>query len=168
MVPSETFWCFDTVQLFFVLLASTTYIGSVLFRASAFTGAKLASGVPAVVGRFGPSTVSIFWTDPRCPSSARAINIKTSKKTWLTSCQHHELHCLADVIFYRRLTVFQCYLSAIMHELNNSLCIWFPPLHMCILRTFRHHWSQFVIWDPVRGILKNEIQQARQKWRKNN
>ena len=31
-----------------------TYIGSVLFRASAFTGAKLVSGVPAVIGRFGP------------------------------------------------------------------------------------------------------------------
>ena len=39
----------------FVLLASAskTYIGSVLFRASAFTGAKLASGVLAVKGRFG-------------------------------------------------------------------------------------------------------------------
>ena len=61
-------------------------------------------------------------------SSARTINIKTSKKACLTSCQHHELHCLADVIFYRRLTVFQCYLSAIIHELNNSLCNWFPPL----------------------------------------
>ena len=38
----------------FVLLASAskTYIGSVLFRASAFTGAKLASGVPAVIGHF--------------------------------------------------------------------------------------------------------------------
>ena len=34
--------------------ASKTYIGSVLFRASAFTGAKLASGVPAVIGHFGP------------------------------------------------------------------------------------------------------------------
>ena len=30
------------------------YIVSVLFRVSAFTGAKLASGVPAVIGRFGP------------------------------------------------------------------------------------------------------------------
>ena len=30
------------------------HIGSVLFRASAFTGAKLASGVPAVIGHFGP------------------------------------------------------------------------------------------------------------------
>ena len=39
-----------------VLLASASkkYIGSVLFRASAFTGAKLASGVPAVIGCFGP------------------------------------------------------------------------------------------------------------------
>ena len=35
-------------------LASKTYIGSVLFRDSAFTGAKLASGVPAVIGHFGP------------------------------------------------------------------------------------------------------------------
>ena len=60
--------------------------------------------------------------------SAHTINIKTSKKSCLTSCQHHELHCLADVIFYQRVTVFQCYLSAIMHELNNSLCNWFPPL----------------------------------------
>ena len=34
-------------------LASKTYIGSVLFRASAFTGAKFASGVPEVIGRFG-------------------------------------------------------------------------------------------------------------------
>ena len=42
-------------QLFVWLAsASKTYIGSVLFRASAFTGAKLASGVPAVIGRFGP------------------------------------------------------------------------------------------------------------------
>ena len=40
----------------FVLLASAsnTYIGSVLFRTSAFTGAKLASGVPGVTGRFWP------------------------------------------------------------------------------------------------------------------
>ena len=30
------------------------YTGSVLFRASAFTGAKLASGVPTVIGRFEP------------------------------------------------------------------------------------------------------------------
>ena len=36
------------------LLISLAYTGSVLFRASAFTGAKLASGVPAVIGRFGP------------------------------------------------------------------------------------------------------------------
>ena len=34
--------------------ASKTYIGSVLFRASAFIDAKLASGVPAVIRRFGP------------------------------------------------------------------------------------------------------------------
>ena len=42
-----------------VLLDSTskTYTGSVLFRASAFTGAKLASGVPAVIGRFGLNRV---------------------------------------------------------------------------------------------------------------
>ena len=38
------------------------------------------------------------------PPLAREI-LKRAK-----SCQHHELHCLADVIFYRRLTVFQCYL----------------------------------------------------------
>ena len=80
-----------------------------------------------------------FLTDPRCRSSACMIHIKTSKKSWLTSCQHHELHCLADVIFYRRRTVFQCYISAIMHELNNRLCNWFRPLQMCILRMFRHH-----------------------------
>ena len=30
-----------------------TYVGSVLFRTSAFTGAKLASGVQAVIGCFG-------------------------------------------------------------------------------------------------------------------
>ena len=40
---------------FFVLLAS--YIGSVLFRALAFTDAKLASGVPAVIGHFDPNRV---------------------------------------------------------------------------------------------------------------
>ena len=34
--------------------ASKIYIGSVLFRASAFTGAKLASGAPAVIGHYGP------------------------------------------------------------------------------------------------------------------
>ena len=34
--------------------ARKTYIGSVLFRASAFTGAQLASREPAVIGRFGP------------------------------------------------------------------------------------------------------------------
>ena len=34
-------------------LSCKTYIGSVLFRASPFTGAKLASGVPAVIGSFG-------------------------------------------------------------------------------------------------------------------
>ena len=40
----------------FVLLASAgkTYIGSVLFRASALRGAKFASGVLAVIGLFGP------------------------------------------------------------------------------------------------------------------
>ena len=45
-----------SVTTLFVLLASAnkTYIGSVLFRASAFTGAKLASRVPAVIGCFGP------------------------------------------------------------------------------------------------------------------
>ena len=48
------------IPIFFLYLAcllasaSKTYIGSVLFRASAFTGAQLASGVPAVIGRFGP------------------------------------------------------------------------------------------------------------------
>ena len=61
-------------------------------------------------------------------SSARTINIKTNKKACLTSCQHHEMHCLEDVIFYRRLTVFQFHLSAITHKPNNSLCNWFPPL----------------------------------------
>ena len=30
------------------------FIGSVLFRVSAFTCAKLANGVPAVIGRFEP------------------------------------------------------------------------------------------------------------------
>ena len=95
-------------------------------------------------------------------SSARTINIKTGKKSWLTSCQHHELHCLADVIFYRRLIVFLCYLSAIMHELNNSLCNWFPPLHnMCILRSFRHHYNQFVIWNPMRVILRKRYKASK-------
>ena len=37
-----------------VASASRTYIGLVLFRASVFTGTKLASGVPAAIGRFGP------------------------------------------------------------------------------------------------------------------
>ena len=84
----------------------------------------------------------------RCRSYARTTNIKTSKKSCLTSCQHHELHCLVDVIFYRRLTVFQCYLSTII------LYNWFPALQMCILRAFGYHWSQSVIWDLRRGILK--------------
>ena len=30
-----------------------------MFRTSAFTGAKLASGVPAIIGRFGPSRVQL-------------------------------------------------------------------------------------------------------------
>ena len=58
-------------DLIFVL---KTYIGSVLFRASALTCVKLASAVPAIKGHFGPwkSTVSFFWTDPRCgPPFAR-------------------------------------------------------------------------------------------------
>ena len=40
-----------TIFSFHLLIASAskTYIGSVLFRASAFTGANLASGVPVVI-----------------------------------------------------------------------------------------------------------------------
>ena len=41
-------------EIFSAGLGRGSYIGSVLFRASAFTGAKLASGVPAVMGHFGP------------------------------------------------------------------------------------------------------------------
>ena len=45
-------WIF--LVLFSLASASNAYIGSVLFRASAFIAAKLASGEPAVIGRFGP------------------------------------------------------------------------------------------------------------------
>ena len=47
-----TFFEFSVIVL--LASASRAYIESVLFRVSAFTGAKFASGVPAVIGRFGP------------------------------------------------------------------------------------------------------------------
>ena len=100
-----------------------------------------------------------FWTNT-CRSSARTINIKTckKKKSWLTSCQHHELHCLADVIFYRSLTVFQCYLLAIMHELNNSLCtyVYFKDVSAPLE-------SIFYLGPHAWDIKENEIKQARKK-----
>ena len=95
-------------------------------------------------------------------------NIKTNKKSCLTSFQHHELYCLADVIFYRRLTVFQCYLSAIMHELKNSL-------FMQLVSTFADVYFKDVsaplesicyLGPHARYIKENEIKQARQKGRK--
>ena len=41
-------------KLKLVVLLASVYIGSVFFRASAFTGAKFASGVAAFIGRFMP------------------------------------------------------------------------------------------------------------------
>ena len=78
------------------------------------------------------------------------------------------MNCIALRVLYSIFQCFQCYLSAIMHGLNTSLCNRFPPLHMCILRTSRHHYSQFLIWDLMRGIYikENEMKQARQKGKK--
>ena len=45
---------FGLISFRLFCLASKTWFGSVLFLALAFTGAKLASGVPAVMRRFGP------------------------------------------------------------------------------------------------------------------
>ena len=97
---------------------SSFYIGWILFQALTFTDAKLASGVPVLYDVSGPSRVQYrsFELALGAGSSARTINIKTSKKSCLTS------RTALDIIFYRRLTVFQCYLSAIMHKLNNSFC----------------------------------------------
>ena len=41
-------------QRFFFFRQARHIMDQVFFRASAFTGAKLVSGVPAVIGRFGP------------------------------------------------------------------------------------------------------------------
>ena len=54
ILSCRAFACVNFCLFDLLVSASKTYIGWVLFRASAFTGAKLASGVPAVIGRFGP------------------------------------------------------------------------------------------------------------------
>ena len=63
-------------------------------------------------------------------SSARTINIKTSKHSPLTSCQNHELHCLADVIVYMRLyNIVSCTQLYYGLYCSDGTCPWGSTLY---------------------------------------
>ena len=151
----------DNFCLFDLLVsASKTYIGSVLFRASAFTGAKLASGIQAVIGGFGRSTVSFFWTDPRCRSSARTINIQKEQKKSHVSI----MDCIAWRMYYS-IGDWKYFNVTYQRLCMNRTTVYTTGFHLCIYVCFKD------VSEPLESICylgphawsikENEIKQAR-------